>query len=164
MPTLATKPKFRLMAEIIKRSVASVWHEAKLEWVLEDVKYATREDAGTCLCSHFPIIELCVLRNRQNGRKAIVGNCCVQRFLNLESGKVFRGIRRVSEDRGKSANQEMIDLASERGCLSAWERKFLADTMRKRRLSEKQKMKRAEINATILNCLGQPALKGSLRK
>ena len=164
MPTLATKPKFRLMAEIIKRSVASTWHEARLEWLLQDVTYADRDAPGVCLCGHRPIRELCILRNRENGNQTIVGNCCVTKFMGLESQKVFGGLRRVSENHGKAANQEMIDLASERGCLSAWERKFLADTMRKRRLSEKQKMKRAEINATILNCLGQPALKGSLRK
>ena len=42
-----------------------------------------------CLCSHFPIKEICVIRNRVNGVRAEVGNVCVKKFLGLPSGKIF---------------------------------------------------------------------------
>ena len=67
--------EYKLTQEIINRSVSDRWDEAKLEWSLCEVYEA--EDPETCLCGHFPIIELCVLGNKTNGRFATVGNCCV---------------------------------------------------------------------------------------
>jgi hypothetical protein len=68
-------PEFQLTTEIIARSVATTWDAAKLEWSLLEVYEA--EEPETCLCGHFPIIELCVLSNRRNQAEATVGNCCV---------------------------------------------------------------------------------------
>ncbi len=50
--------QFQLATEIIKRSVARTWDEAKTEWSLYEI-YET-DEPETCLCGHFPIIELCV--------------------------------------------------------------------------------------------------------
>jgi len=53
--------EFRLTTEIVARSASKVWDAAKLEWVLHEVYEA--DEPESCLCGHFPIIELCVLRN-----------------------------------------------------------------------------------------------------
>jgi hypothetical protein len=55
----------RLAQEIIGLSNANIWEKAKLEWILDNVEY--KEESETCLCGHFPINEICVLVNKQNG-------------------------------------------------------------------------------------------------
>src|SRR6476660_5836070 len=51
-----------LKRAILARSESDVWELAKAEWLLDHI-YET-EEPGTCLCTHFPIIEHCVLINR----------------------------------------------------------------------------------------------------
>jgi hypothetical protein len=52
----------QLITEILARSVAQTWDEARREWSLYEIYEAYEPE--TCLCGHFPIIELCVLRKR----------------------------------------------------------------------------------------------------
>jgi len=138
----------QLTTEIIARSVASTWEEAKLEWTLKEV-YKEREPL-TCLCGHFPINEICVLHNAQNGEEALVGNVCVKKFLGLPSDKIFAAIRRITEDETNALNAEAIDHAHRSHWINDWERTFCFDTCRKRRLSEKQMSKRIQINRAVL--------------
>lgn len=146
-----SKNRFRLIRRIVARSVGKTWHEAKNEWVLEDIFYS--EEPRSCLCGKTPIYENCVIQNKKNGNEVIVGNKCIQKFLQLGTSKLFQGICRVSQDRERSANQALVDHAFEKGFISLWEKTFLIDTMRKRKLSEKQRAKRSGINTTILECL-----------
>jgi hypothetical protein len=140
--------QFRLVQEIIIRSVSKTWEEAKPEW---DLKLVYREDEPlTCLCGHEPINEICVLRNRRNGNSAEVGNVCVTKFLGLESDLIFSGLRRVAKDPDKALNKAATNYAHEQGWITDWERDFCLDTNRKRKLSVKQVMKRAEINRLVL--------------
>jgi hypothetical protein len=140
--------QFRLFEEIITRSVAKTWDEAKLEWDLKDVY---REDEPqTCLCGHMPIIEICVLRNRRNGNQAEVGNVCVNKFLGLESDLIFDGLRRIAKDERKALNKAATEYAHKQGWITDWEKEFSSTTNRKRKLSEKQALKRSEINKRVL--------------
>ena len=141
--------EYKLTEEIIHRSKADTWDEAKLEWELAQV-YRVNE-AGTCLCGHFPIIEICVLHNKYNDNDAIVGNVCVKKFLGLPSDKIFQAVSRISKDDEKALNAETIDHAHRRGWINNWEREFYFDTMRKRKLSWKQLDKRVQVNHKVLN-------------
>lgn len=136
--------EFKLTTEIISLSESDFWDAAKLEWSLSEVYEA--EEPETCLCGHFPIIELCVIQNFKNGHNATVGNHCVKKFLGLESEKIFQAIKRVRKDSEKSLNAEAIEYGYSRGWINDWEYKFSLDTMRKRKLSEKQRQKRIQIN------------------
>lgn len=140
--------EYRLTQEIIRRSVAQNWDAAKLEWTLEGIRF--EEEPQTCLCGHAPIIEICTIANRNNGSVAEVGNCCVKKFLGLPSDRIFQSIKRVRKDDGKALNAEAIAHAHGRGWINNWERDWYFDTMRKRKLSVKQKAKREEINRLIL--------------
>src|SRR5439155_12741988 len=111
------------------------------------------DEPRTCLCGHFPIIEICTILNQQNGQSADVGNCCVKKFLGLPSDKIFQAIKRIRKDGKKALNAETIQHAHERGWINDWERKFYFDTMRKQRLSEKQRAKRQQINQLVLRHL-----------
>lgn len=140
---------YNLAQEIIARSVSATWDAAKLEWILESIYM--EEEPDTCLCGHFPIIEICILRNRHNQNSAIVGNCCVKKFIGLPSDKIFQAIKRVRKDNEKSVNAETVQYALKKGWITNWEHEFYLDIFRKRNLSAKQAAKKKEINIKILN-------------
>lgn len=140
--------EYKLSQEIIALSVARNWDEAKREWALEDVYQA--EEQQTCLCGHFPIREICVIRNRVNSTEAEVGNCCVKKFLGLPSGGIFDGLKRVAEDTTKALNYEAVHHAHNKNWITDWEYKFSLDTARKRSLSAKQALVRQRINDKVL--------------
>lgn len=136
--------EYKLTSEIIGLSQSDIWDKAKLEWTLHDIYQA--EDPETCLCGHFPIIEICVLRNKFNGNHATVGNCCVKKFIGLPSDKIFQAVKRVKKDNQKSLNAEAIEHGKNKGWLNQWEYNFYMDIMRKRNLSQKQRQKKIQIN------------------
>lgn len=140
--------QYQLTSEIIKRSIARNWDTAKLEWELREVYEA--DEPETCLCGHFPIIELCVLGNKLNRKSATVGNCCVKKFIGLPSDRIFQAVKRVRKDGTKSLNAEAIDYAFGRSWLNEWEKDFYFDIMRKRNLSPKQAAKKVQINEKYL--------------
>lgn len=140
--------EYKLTGEILARSNAAVWDTAKLEWALNHVYEA--DEAETCLCGHFPIIEICELRNKVNGNGAIVGNCCVKKFIGLPSDLIFQAVKRVRKDIEKSLNAQAIQHAWEKGWINEWEYKFSLDTMRKRNLSSKQMLTRTKVNQKML--------------
>ena len=140
--------KYKLINKIVALSQSNVWDEAKLEWVLKDVYEA--EEPETCLCGHFPIIEICVIQNNFNGNNTIVGNWCVKKFIGLPSDKIFQAVKRVRKNTEKSLNAEAIQHAFDRQWITEWEKKFYLDIMRKRSLSLKQVEKKTQINRKFM--------------
>jgi hypothetical protein len=140
--------EYKLSQNIISRSESNVWDIAKLEWALNEVYEA--DEPETCLCGHFPIIEVCVLRNNSNGKSAVVGNCCVKKFIGLPSDKIFRSVKRVRKDNTKALNVEALKHAHEKKWINDWEFNFGIDTMRKRNLSDKQLQTRVKINEKMI--------------
>ena len=143
-----SKNEFKLATEIISLSVAKTWDEAKIEWELEEIY--KQDVPETCLCGKFPILEICVLRNRRNGNPAVVGNVCVKKFMGLPSDHIFAAIKRVAGDIERPLNAETVNHAHRRGWINSWERDFYFDTMRKRSLSGKQNKTRVKINRKVL--------------
>jgi hypothetical protein len=140
--------EFKLMKEIISLSVSDIWEIALTEWELNEIYFA--DEAETCLCGHFPIIELCELKNTKNKELAVVGNCCVKKFIGLPSDKIFQAVKRVRKDGGKGLNGEAIELVHFKKWINDWEYKFYVETFRKRKLSEKQLIMRRQINEKVL--------------
>lgn len=85
--------EYKLTEEIIKLSQSKLWDVAKSEWTLYEIYEADKPER--CLCGHFPIIEICNLKNKLNSNYATVGNCCVKKFIGLPSDKIFQVIKRV---------------------------------------------------------------------
>lgn len=140
--------EYKLTKEIIDLSVADIWDIAKLEWSLANIYEA--EEPERCLCGHFPIIEICILKNKHNANSATVGNCCVKKFIGLPSDKIFQAVKRIRKDNKKSLNAEAIDHAFRKGWINEWEYNFSIDTMRKRKLSYKQLQTRIKVNEKML--------------
>lgn len=139
----------QLSAAIISRSQATNWLAAKLEWRL--LQIYENDEPDECLCGHFPIIEICLLKNVFNGNFAEVGNVCVKRFMGIRSDRIFACVKRLRKDLDKAPNAETIELLFQQGLISNWERDFSYDTLRKRRLTAGQLFKRHEINRKILH-------------
>lgn len=137
----------QLAREIISRSVSNDWASAKTEWVIDHIYFATYLDC--CLCGHSPIREICVLRNTVNGKRARVGNICVKKFMGHDSERLFGYFRRVNQSLTSSLSQDAIDYAYDQHWINQWEYDFYCDTIRKRKLSEKQLNKRLQINEKI---------------
>ena len=140
--------EYKLINEILSLSVSNTWEVAKTEWELNEIYFADIPE--TCLCGHFPIIELCELKNRKNKILAVVGNCCVKKFIGLPSDKIFQAVKRVRKDGEKGLNGEAIELAYSKKWINDWEYNFYIDTFRKRKLSENQLSKRRQINEKVL--------------
>jgi hypothetical protein len=119
---------------------ATRWLGLKPSANLTEVYY--QADPDTCLCGHYPVNEICVIRDKMNGSSVVVGNVCVKTFLELPSDKIFEGLHRVAKDPSRLLNKEAIEHAHEKGWISDWEKQFSLDTIRKRRLPPKQLAKR----------------------
>ncbi len=89
-------------------------------------------------------------RNKVTKYDVEIGNCCVKKFLNLPSGKIFNAIKRINTDSSKSLNIEALEFAKQNNWINDWEWEFYTDTFRKRKLSYKQETKRQQINQKVL--------------
>lgn len=143
----------RLRDAILPLSRADDWLIAKKEWDLINIAQAEPDEAETCLCGHYPICELCEIRNRITSRTVIVGNLCVKRFLGLECAALFRGIRRIRKDAGKSMGPDLAVWLFQQGLITKWEYDFEGSTLRKRILSAKQQGLRQKINQKALRAV-----------
>jgi hypothetical protein len=140
--------EYKLTTELLKLSQSQKWDEAKLEWELIDIE--RMEEPETCLCGHYPILEICLLKNNKTNDESRVGNCCVKKFNN-KSDKIFRSVAKIRKDIEKSVNAETLELAIRNRWISANEYKFYMDILRKRNLSDKQLAWKKSINQKIGN-------------
>jgi hypothetical protein len=142
-----------LKAHVLGMSVSDHWESAKLEWELDHVEVLDVDEGAppeTCPCGHFPIVEMCWLRNNANGRFTFVGNVCVKRFFGLPVDAVADGFRRIIDDNEKALNAAATEFCFSQGWINKWERGFCLDTCRKRKLTGSQLNKRVQINGQVL--------------
>jgi hypothetical protein len=142
---------YSLIEKIIERSRSNTWREARREWSLQQI-YKARIP-GACLCGHFPIIEMYLLRNMHTGETVAVGNHCIHLFLGLPSDTYSDSVKRVFQDRERSFNEQMIHFAEDQGWINKWEYGFYISLRQKRKLSANQLKKKLEINGKILQRL-----------
>ncbi|WP_175774159.1 hypothetical protein [Burkholderia anthina] len=153
----------RLIASLLPDSVAKTWAAAQYEWELHKIQILRDFDAETgemvthgtsvCRCGHEPIVELCILKNKENGNEAVVGNVCVKKFLGIDNGELFQGVKRIQKNINAAPNRSIIHYA--------WDRKLipseheLAVLQRSTRidfakLNDYQRAKRVTFNRMIL--------------
>lgn len=143
----------RLRAHILSLSNARDWSTAKLEW--EFVYAEISDEFGHCPCGQ-EIKEHCHLHNRRNGQTTWVGNVCVKRFVGIDTGTLFDGLKRLIADPAANANEAVIEYARKRGYLftqldgTEHEYRFLMNTRHKRILSAKVRAWKEKIARRIL--------------
>ncbi|MBP7761838.1 MAG: hypothetical protein KA176_04645 [Alphaproteobacteria bacterium] len=139
----------RLKAHILPLSESKNFHIACTEWVLIGIEVS--EEFDNCPCGK-EIKEHCYIRNTKNGNKTYVGNICINRFIGIETGNLFQGLKRIAADDKANANEDLIHHAYKLGYLhDEKEYKFLMETRYKKKLSEKQMAWKQKINRRIIN-------------
>lgn len=138
----------RLRDYILPLSLASTFEAAKSEWVLESVEVS--EEFDWCPCGQ-EIKEHCYIRNTLTGNQTYVGNICVNRFIGIDTGNLFEGLRRIKDDPNANPNLAVIAYAETKGFLFEKEPEFLRATARKRKLSVAQKAWKVKINRRIVH-------------
>jgi len=143
--------KEAFIKEITALSEANNFNMAVLEWELVTIF----EEENNCICGH-PIIENCEIQNKFNGNIAIVGNCCINKFVkNINSSNPFNSGKRLIKDNTRSANSSLLDLMHKNKIINAWELFFYKDILGKRNLSPKQQAKKIQINNKIIKYINR---------
>lgn len=137
-----------LKAHVLPLSKAHDFEAAKKEWRLVHIEL--REEFDACPCGQ-PIKELCHIENELTGNETYVGNICINRFIGIQTGNLFVGLKRIAANPSANANEDLITHAYQLGYIYEREYKFLMDTRRKRVLSEKQLAWKKKINRRIIN-------------
>jgi hypothetical protein len=138
----------KLKAHILPLSESKSFEIARTEWELIEIEIS--EEFDQCPCGH-DIKEHCYIHNRINGNKTYVGNVCINRFLQIDTGNLFEGLKRIAKDPKANANSDLIEHAYRMGYLyDEIEYTFLKRTRRKRNLSEKQLAWKEKINRRIV--------------
>lgn len=137
-----------LIAEILNNSSSKNWDEAVKEWDHIDVYEA--DEPETCLCGHYPITEVCVIKNRITQDVENVGNCCVKKFLGLRPDMILNSIKKIKKDISLSVNVQVLDFALSKKVISKKDYDFYSDIWRKRSLCPKQEKWKIDINNRIL--------------
>ena len=152
----------KLTEEILKLSVAKFWDRAKLEWNFENAYQS--EEKQTCLCGHYPIRKICVIKNKGNSSRTEVGNCCVNKFFDIEEGnKIFTSIDRLKKDPSKSMSTDAVEFLKRKNILNDYEVNFYNSIIKKRDLSDKQLKKKREINGKLLHYTSYEANRDNTR-
>lgn len=139
----------RLKAHILPLSESSSFETARLEWDLVGVEIS--EELDQCPCGQ-SILEHCYIRNRENGATTYVGNVCINRFVGIDTGNLFEGLKRIQADPSANANDDLIEHAYRMGYLyDEKEYRFLKQTKLKRTLSSAQLSWKQKINRRILS-------------
>ena len=141
---------YKLPNDIIQLSVSDVWESARLEW---DFKYIYEsEEPLTCLCGHYPIKNICVIENRENGNETEVGNCCVNKFLDIDDGdKIIQSLNKIKKSSDSSMSTKSLLYLYENNFITEWDYNFYSDIRLKRNLSGKQLNKKRKINQKLIN-------------
>lgn len=137
----------KLKEHILPLSNATDFHHAKNEWKLVDVQFD--DDWDNCPCGQ-SIKELCYIENVLNQNKTYVGNVCVNKFIGIQTGNLFAGLKRIAKDDTANANEDLIIHSYNLGYIFEKEYSFLMDTKNKRKLSDKQLAWKQKINRRIL--------------
>src|SRR3989304_8303046 len=116
----------RLKAHILPLSNASDFGTAKNEWRIVGVEI--HDEFDNCPCGQ-EIKELCYIQNQINGNKTYVGNVCINRFIGIDTGNLFAGLKRIAEDDTANANEDLIIHAYRLGYIYETENNFLRQPM-----------------------------------
>lgn len=138
----------RLKAHILPLSISQDFNTARTEWSLVGVEVS--EEFDHCPCGQ-EIKEHCYIKNRHTGHTTYVGNVCVNRFIGIETGNLFAGLKRIAEDDTANPNEDLIQHAYKLGYIFEGEYKFLMETRFKRNFSAKQAAWKKKINRRIVN-------------
>lgn len=136
-----------LKVHILSLSQTQNFEQARHEWDLVSVEIS--DELDNCPCGQ-EIREHCYIRNRLTGSETYVGNVCINRFLQIDTGTLFDGLKRIRSNLAARPNTALIEYANQAGFLFDKEYGFLTSIKRKRALSPPQSGWLEKINRRIL--------------
>ncbi|MDN5849404.1 MAG: hypothetical protein L0H63_07135 [Nitrococcus sp.] len=136
----------KLKAHILPLSHSDRFDGACTEWKLVAVEIT--EDFDNCPCGQ-EIKEHCYISNRITGQSTYVGNVCINRFIGIDTGTLFVGLKRIAKDQYANASLDVIEYGRKLGFIYDSEYSFLVATRLKRKLSPKQREWKRKINRRI---------------
>lgn len=136
----------RLKAHILPLSSSALFEVARTEWDLLSVEIT--EEFDQCPCGQ-EIKEHCYITNRITNQSTYVGNVCINRFIGIDTGSLFDGLKRIAKDPYANANLDVIEHGLKMGYIYDSEYAFLIHTRLKRKLSDKQLEWKRKINRRI---------------
>jgi len=139
----------RLKEHLLPLSEASTFDRARNEWEFTYAEY--HDDTDHCPCGQV-IKELCFIRNILNGNETYVGNVCVNRFMKIDTGNLFEGLRRIRENPDANLNTDLIEYARKMGYLYGDnEYTFLMNMRSKRKFTAAQSSWKRKIRRRVIN-------------
>lgn len=125
----------KLKEHILSLSESTSFNDARTEWILSSVEVS--EEMDECPCGK-DIKEHCFISNRKNGNETYVGNVCINRFIGIDTGNIFDGLKRIAADNTANPNSDLIEHAYKSGYLyGEIEYKFLKSIRLKRKFTKK---------------------------
>lgn len=138
----------RLRDHIVPLSRGATFQVAVTEWDLVAIEISDEFDS--CPCGQ-DIKEHCFIHNRITGHRTHVGNVCINRFLAIDTGTLFDGLKRIKRSQAR-ANFDLIEHAQRMGYLyDLNEYAFLMQIRHKRILSPRQAAWEQKIHRRILS-------------
>jgi hypothetical protein len=142
--------EYKLFNEIVSLSNSDTWDIAKNEWAFDSVYES--EEPQTCLCGHFPVVNICVIRNTVNNNITEVGNCCVKKFFNISDGDaIIASIKKLKKEISRSISIEALNYIYQKKVITEWEYSFYTSIHKKRSLTERQIDNKEKINNNFLS-------------
>lgn len=138
----------KLRLHILSLSESQEFNRAGDEWKLIGIEVS--EEFDNCPCGQ-QIKEHCYIENGVTGRTTYVGNVCINRFLGINTGGLFEGLKRIAENDTANANADLIEHAYKLGYIFEKEYGFLMKTRLSRKISDKQISWKQKINRRIIN-------------
>ena len=142
----------KLKLVIIAKSESDTWDKAKLEWDIADIEEV--EESEEYVCGHSPIKEVTILVNSKNNNCLRIGNRCSNHFVH--TGQLFNSYKRVKQYPNKSVNIKLLEFARKKNWISQKDYDYYANIIHKRKLSDRQRKWKNDINEKIISNITPP--------
>jgi hypothetical protein len=131
-----------LRTALYTKSEAQLWEHTKEEWYWKDVKYITETVSKyNCVCSKKNIHEVCFIKNKITEKEAIVGNCCVKKFLGIKNPDIFfKTIKNITTNLNGKMSKKFLEFKNVYEIYNQNELDFLNDIASKNKLTLRQQM------------------------
>lgn len=134
--------EWKLIDKILASSNSKIWESAKTEWKILEIYLD--DSPQTCACGHNPIKEIIIIKNIYNNNKLTVGNHCINTIFSENYNKIFHALSRGI------ANEALVTQSHHDHIINDWEKDFMFNVWRKRKLTSKQHDKYNDINNRII--------------
>lgn len=143
--------------EILSMSVSQNYGEACSEWYECGMREAEPGEECSCICGH-SIQLLIKIRNRKNGKEAIVGSDCIRKIEGMPATELYTSVLTnlldLKHDRENAKiGKQLIDFLRAKKFLEEKHLLFLDQMRCKRNISPKQELYYHGLKKKIINLI-----------